>query len=131
MDRSKLGLLLAILACGPGVGNESPIALPADVTLRVGEQGVTEGVTILFVKVNEDSRCPSNVQCVWAGNAAVELRLTGASGPPVTRVLNSGSDPRVIEEFGLRITMKELSPVPREGDAEPKGYNVTLRVEKP
>lgn len=33
-----------------------------------------KGGTLTFAEV-EDSRCPENVQCVWAGNATVDLQL--------------------------------------------------------
>jgi hypothetical protein len=131
----KLASVLMLAACGvqSSGGNDSAVAPPADVTLQIGAERSIGGVLIRFVKVNEDSRCPSDVQCVWAGNAAVELRLTSGKAAPMVRVLNSGIDPKTIEEFGLRITLKELSPAPRAGggagDSAPPA--VTLHVEKP
>lgn len=34
--------------------------------------------TLTFFDV-QDSRCPANVQCIWAGNATVDLELNGIS----------------------------------------------------
>jgi hypothetical protein len=48
-------------------------------TLAVGET-VTydDGLAITLVRI-DDSRCPANVQCVWAGELAPVLRLRGGS----------------------------------------------------
>lgn len=35
------------------------------------------GFTIFFRDVNEDSRCPAAVNCVWEGRAVVELEMEG------------------------------------------------------
>src|SRR4030095_14946598 len=52
------------------------------ITLRVGQQkSAARGeVRIKFIKVLEDSRCPINARCVWAGNAKIQVRLTDARG---------------------------------------------------
>src|ERR1041384_6590460 len=46
--------------------------------LRIGQRAVIRktNLTLRFVTVPEDSRCPSDVTCVWAGNARVELLVT-------------------------------------------------------
>lgn len=66
-----LGMSVAIFSCDPNSVNkqqeeklihyQETVALP------------TAG-TLTFAGV-EDSRCPENVQCVWAGNATVDLQL--------------------------------------------------------
>jgi hypothetical protein len=125
--------VLTLIACGHyGSGaNDAVIMPPAEVTLPLGATRAVGDVAISFVKVSEDSRCPVNVQCVWAGNAAVELSLASGSRPVVSRVLNSGIEPKTVDEFGLRITLKELSPVPRQGAADTTTPAVVLHVEKP
>ena len=49
---------------------ETPVALRQPVT--VGDVVVTP------MKVVEDSRCPMNARCVWAGRVVVETRIDGA-----------------------------------------------------
>ena len=45
-----------------------------DFILHVGQRAKLDGVfTIAFKSVLNDSRCPINVTCVWAGNGRVEL----------------------------------------------------------
>lgn len=47
----------------------SPPVIVAKVSL--GETVVFKDVSITFTKLIEDSRCPSDVTCVWAGQAVV------------------------------------------------------------
>lgn len=35
-----------------------------------------KGVTIKFLEVLEDSRCPKGVNCIWAGRAIVKVQVT-------------------------------------------------------
>jgi len=35
----------------------------------------SENLSIKFVNVAEDSRCPVGVQCVWPGQAKIELEI--------------------------------------------------------
>jgi hypothetical protein len=46
-------------------------AVPLDVAVRVGDLSVTP------VKVVEDSRCPMNARCIWAGRVVVTTRIAG------------------------------------------------------
>lgn len=48
--------------------------------LRIGQEGVFSeaNITIRFVAVAEDSRCPRAVDCVWSGQAVVRVALRSA-----------------------------------------------------
>lgn len=46
-------------------------AVPFDVPVRVGDLVVTPK------KLVEDSRCPMNARCVWAGRVVVTTRIVG------------------------------------------------------
>ena len=46
-------------------------AVPFDVPVRVGDLVVTPK------KLVEDSRCPMNTRCVWAGRVVVTARIVG------------------------------------------------------
>lgn len=51
----------------------------------------SEGITITFVEVTEDSRCPSDVQCVWAGRVTVALVIGKEGQDPKDTQLSLGS----------------------------------------
>ncbi len=85
------------------------------------------------MNVREDSRCPKDVTCVWAGNAAVRLWVTsGRSGKTVT--LNTNKSPTLSDEVeykGYKIKLVDLSPYPRSDQKIAKGeYRATLLVSK-
>ena len=71
--------LLCLSGCSAGV-SESYRTLPLnqDVMVRVGEKMGLEGdaATELEIKsIKDDSRCPINADCVWAGTAFVTGEL--------------------------------------------------------
>lgn len=58
----------------------------------------SESLSITFLDVLEDSRCPSDVVCIWAGNAEVELEVSFREEErfdlkPTSFSLNSYSEP--------------------------------------
>ncbi|MBV1686810.1 hypothetical protein KRR38_03775 [Novosphingobium sp. G106] len=60
---------------------------PRTVTARIGETVHVHGVRLRPIEVLEDSRCPQNVSCVWAGRVRLSVRLGGASGQTREMVL--------------------------------------------
>gem|GEM_PF-1964082 len=97
-------------------------------TLAFGEVKWVEDLKIAFTGVEDDSRCPQDVQCIqagWvtvhikAGGEELRLRLPGDSGIPNAAVTGS-----------YIITLLEVSPHPKSGpELDGADYMVTLRVE--
>ena len=54
--------------------NTSPVIA---IRIPVGETVTIKGYEIKFDAVVEDSRCPTNVECIWAGRAKVSLIISG------------------------------------------------------
>jgi len=104
---------------------------PTTIELRAGEGRTLHGLRIDFGRVESDSRCPSTVTCVWAGNAAVELQVSpvAGDGPSHRLVLNTGLDPQTGEALGLRITLLALTPYPETpGGIGEDAYRARLDV---
>ena len=56
-------------------------AAPGTVVLGFGDEATVAPRTQLrFVRVVNDSRCPKEVQCVWAGEVTIEFELKSPSG---------------------------------------------------
>ncbi len=98
-------------------------------TLSVGQTRVINGVSISVNKVVEDSRCPSNVQCIQAGRALVSVTL--AAGTEANTV-NLSSQPVVPYVFGgSKISLIEVLPERHETTLPTQSsYRLTFRVEK-
>ncbi|CAN5556420.1 hypothetical protein BH23BAC4_BH23BAC4_11950 [soil metagenome] len=60
--------------------------------LLVGETAqVVAGPTITFLTIERDSRCPANVQCVWAGEAIALFRVAiGSQATEIRMVIPGG-----------------------------------------
>lgn len=68
--------------------NEEPFRSSGIHTAYLGDDIRVDGNTIRPVEVLEDSRCPIDATCVWAGRVRVRVRVSvgGASGESVMEV---------------------------------------------
>lgn len=130
---SPIALIALIGACSASSGVEvTSLEAPVELELRVGEERRVGGsaARVEFRAVLEDSRCPQDVVCVWAGNAAIEIGLTDDAEATHAIALNTGIEPRATEWNELRVTLLSVTPVPREGETIPaREYVVRLRFE--
>jgi hypothetical protein len=88
------------------VTNDTLVLAPGQ-EVRVGEI-----FRVAFLEVSSDSRCPSDVLCVWAGNATVEIGLAVGMGPTRPFTLNTLLDPTSVDFSGYRVTLVDLTPYP-------------------
>lgn len=65
-----LTALLSLSACVTTTGMETP--LPNGNNVPLGRSAYVDGPIIRPVKVIEDSRCPMNARCIWAGTVKIE-----------------------------------------------------------
>jgi hypothetical protein len=116
-----------------GVSPTIQVQTGSEFDVVVNQQAIVEGtpLRIRFNGVSDDSRCPSDVQCVWAGNAVVRLSLTSTGNPDSNAALNITLDPKFADSAGYRVTLVGLKPYPRSGSPISAGdYVATLRVER-
>lgn len=105
-------------------------------TLKVGDELAIEGerLRVKFVGVEEDSRCPSDVTCVWAGNAKLLLEVVSGKKCPEKLRLNTHRSTQAAEEgkFGsLSVKLVKLDPYPRSDQRiAPGDYRATLVVSR-
>lgn len=94
--------------------------------LKLGET-ITIGrnkASIEFVDVLEDSRCPSNVTCVWAGNGKVQLQFDNDEVQ-----LNTYLEPHEITLEDVNIQLLSLDPYPEHPrQFEKEDYKVSLLI---
>lgn len=141
-DTMKLIQAFAMIAAATGcaenimeTGNraaESVTMTETEIVLRYGEEKQLPGTVLRvnFGYVLEDSRCPRDVTCVWAGNARVLVGIAAGSGPTHALELNTTLDPRSQDRLGVRVTLLEVTPEPTSGRSIPSSeYRVRLRIE--
>ena len=112
----------------PSFGSAFSIEIGEEVTL-----GGADGVALEFSSVLEDSRCPANVVCIWAGRATVVISLTSLADGATEKVeLTLGdtaggrSDVAVLGDF--KVQLLQLDPYPGSGAEGP--LSITLSVAK-
>lgn len=95
-------------------------------------------MNVTFKGISEDSRCPKDVNCIWAGVAVAEVEVMGTATRPMTLSLasldNKGRNYHQSADFnGYTITLTEVNPYPAsaEGTKKLKGkYKIGLTIKK-
>ena len=103
------------------------------VEIKVGQERRVggAGLRISFERVEEDSRCPAGVACVWAGNARARFSATSRGGERVEFDLNTGVEPAEYRFGGYTIRLAKLAPHPRAGrELNKSDYVATVVVSK-
>lgn len=99
--------------------------------VKVGEMAACtcKEVAIQFVAVTEDSRCPKNTNCVWAGEIKTSIMINGTTHEMKLGAEEKGS--AKIEVGNYSVQLLEVSPYPEAGQKiEPGSYAAKLIVEE-
>lgn len=92
--------------------------------LRIGETTKFAGTRVTVIKLLEDSRCPVEVNCVWAGRVKVSLAIERDAG---TNRRELGSD-APIQALGGTLELLEIRPARRaDRTISPRDYRFTIR----
>lgn len=130
-------LLLSACVAGGTTGPAPTLRIipPDDVTLVEGQSvevalpNAPAALFIRFAEVVGDSRCPRGVQCVWAGDAAIRLALSGlTAGEVVLHAPTETVGPRAATAGVYRIELLSVTPTPVYQEPRPRPYRVSLRV---
>ena len=123
-----IALLLVAVAC-----EESPASptLPATFTLAPGATARAEDARVTFVRVESDSRCPIDANCVSAGEATILVRVAaaGLDGEYALSLLDAAR--RSVNHRGYVITFTALEPYrDTRHQPNPGDYRATIEVAK-
>jgi hypothetical protein len=87
-------------------------------------------LSVRFVELIEDSRCPVDTNCIWAGNAKIKIRVTKNGRSQVVDLETNGPSPTVVVA-GYSFKLVALTPAPRSNiRINRNGYVATIEVEK-
>jgi hypothetical protein len=113
-----------------GAPSESPLGANFDVRVGQAVQITGETLTVTFERVAEDSRCPTNVKCVWEGDAVVRLALQGQKAERGTLNLHTQANAQREAAFQVyRVRLVQLVPWPKDSGGIPaETYVATLNV---
>ncbi len=138
---SKLRFLLPLITIfallGQGCGNPTINAeLGKEFPLKVGQTAylASENLSINFVGVPDDSRCPTGVKCIWAGQVACDFQIKLTREHTQTAqfiVYQSGASDSSQQLFENYLFHYSVEPYPVAGKKISQGdYIVHLTVTK-
>jgi hypothetical protein len=126
--------MVAILAACSSV-DTAVVANPGvEFNLALGKTAALSGsdYRITFTRVTEDSRCPVDVQCVWAGDGKIELTVSRRGSAGETRVVSLTPPNSEVTVGGLKIRFVSLAPTPRQSEpSASRAYIAQLLVLTP
>jgi hypothetical protein len=127
-------VLIALLVMAGCASPDTIEAIPdIEFTLTPGQTATIAGedLSITFVEVVSDSRCPKGATCIWAGEASCLVELT-SGGATVEKVLTqSGATSPDADEFGMYELMFDLMPYPELGKTvTDEDYSLLMAVSR-
>ena len=98
-----------VIVAKPGVAFSLPVGKSATIN--------GNGTKLTFTRVTQDSRCPTDVTCVWEGEAQIEVNISRTGSPDETAILRiRGGNGEEKSSGNLVIRFVGLTPVPRQAD---------------
>ena len=106
-------------------------------TLAGGQDGLipSEKLRLRFAEVLEDSRCPTQVDCFWTGQARIAIAIQPEGSGPTTIEFNTNPAPgqtvKVRAVGPYSVELQSLDPYPQTPDAIAlEDYRATLVVRR-
>ena len=130
------GILLLTLVWSAGCGiNAQALTVKTGETFTIGvgqtAQVSGEDMTVTFNEVVSDSRAPSNVQAIWAGQADSRVTITYKGSTSTVVLRQSGAAEQGQDTFAGFTLTYSLSPYPvAEKEIPQKDYRLTVTVTK-
>jgi hypothetical protein len=127
--RALLLLTIAIAGCAStSVAPTGPFN--KEVTVAQGKTAsVVDGVSLKFVAVSGDSRCPADAVCIQGGDAIVKLEVTSGNDARDVELHTGNMQP--VTSGNLTIELVQLTPYPFSGKTiQQEDYRATLKVSR-
>ena len=128
-------LFISLLSCQ----NEEPcktfeLEKPVEIAFQETLTHCTESISVSFLDIIHDSRCPEDVVCIWQG--FVEVKVTfSVKGLEKTAYLSSSpsatDSPSEISVNGYTLKMMDVTPYPNtSAKFREEDYRLLYQVEK-
>ncbi|MFX1534075.1 MAG: hypothetical protein ACFFDI_07570 [Promethearchaeota archaeon] len=110
--------------------NTQNVFLDESFNLHVDEKAYIDSIELVvtFLNVKEDSRCPSDVVCVWEGDVAIEVNII-LNGQNRGNFELNRSNLHKASFGGYYLKLIELNPYPSSSEPIPlSSYNANFKV---
>jgi hypothetical protein len=126
-------VLLLTIAGASCTAHKSNASLGQEFTLLVGKTAVVTGesLSIKFVKVTGDSRCPTGVQCIQAGDVKCQILIEYLQAQSVVVLTQLGGNDINKEVFNKYTINFRVEPYPEYGkQIASSDYKLVMTVTK-
>ena len=129
-------IIIFLIGCIQPDDSVVPAELDVPFQLKINQVGIikSENIKIFFLNVTEDSRCPSDVECIWPGQVTILINILKnyQSLGDFNLTIPGDSDEIAIIEFdGYSIKMIKVDPYPiSTQEIQLSDYIVTFIVNK-
>ena len=133
MKKIVLLISLVFMTVSVSAQEESIVEVPQiGVKIPLGETVSIGDLYITFSEVIEDSRCPTGVECIWAGKAKVKIEVSDDGMTVDHQFLTFGdtSENIIFQMNGYRVKGMTLSPYPSANDVGERAYFLVVVKQK-
>jgi hypothetical protein len=129
-----LSLSVLSMSCAGSPTAPREVELDEEFQLAPSQSAVVgdTGLTLVFERVDSDSRCGVDVNCVWEGDAEVLVKASQPGRDAATLELHTTTSGggKLEQSYGdFVVALKALSPQPRSTERiRAEDYRATLRV---
>ncbi|MEG9327365.1 hypothetical protein V6B16_05425 [Salinimicrobium catena] len=81
-------------------------------SLKLGEEKIFGNISVEFIRVISDSRCPESVACIWEGEAKILLGINFNRNYSEKQVTISGRTSKILELGEIKFSILQLDPYP-------------------
>jgi len=121
---------LWLVGCSAPEPSSIQLGQPFTISINQPAQLSEKGLSLTFQEVLEDSRCPSNVQCAWSGQARISISVSQTGQAPAALEMNTNPPLKqdVVTYGDFQIQLLALDPYPEDrGQYIPaKAYKATF-----
>lgn len=126
------GIILSFILtlCFGGALSASAARHPETLRVQVNHEkrAAKSRLSVRFVEMVEDSRCPTDANCVWAGNAKIKIRVS-KNGRSQDLTLDTNGQHSTATVEGYSIKLVSLTPQPRSNiRINRNGYVATFSI---
>ena len=127
-------LILSFTSCDKKIidnlGSDLPLNKEFVIENGSTKNNLEENISLQMVSVVNDSRCPSDVECVWEGDAEVNLVFNSALGiHPIILHTNLASKDTTIGTFTISLIKLDPYPISTKVISQSE-YKATIFVTK-
>jgi len=129
----KYLILIALLVISSSVSAQEEDATTPVIAVKIplGETVNVDGVKICFKEVVEDSRCPTNVDCIWAGRVKILVEINGNRVEWIFGEIHQGEslDKKYTPNEHISIEGLQVTPYP-DNPGQEMDYLLLVRTKK-